>query len=160
MIYTRPALIEDARWVGTHLRHDDEREMLTVHPGGDPEVLTVSAFLMSEECFAFYDTALTTPVALFGALPDPRDPAMGIVWMVGTDAIKRSPLSILRESIRWADFLTRLYPNGLHNMADSRNDLHVRWCQLAGFTIGSPVDIHGEPFVYIHRPPGAQSLNV
>lgn len=152
MILFRPAIEEDVIHVAANLREADRRELATT--GGD----VAKAFCHSTECFAVFSTAKVNPVGLVGVVPDDADPDRGIVWFVATDQLRGSQISLLRESRRWLDYLSRHYANGLYNYADSRNDAHIRWCQLTGFTFGGTVDIHGVPFVHITRYHGAPHL--
>lgn len=150
MVYARPATAEDVVHVANNLRPEDAREIAAV--GGD----LAAAFVDSAgQCFTAFSTRKVLPVALFGAVPDGD---FGTVWFVATQELRGDQMSLLRESRRWLDHLSRPFPSGLHNYADARNDLHIRWCQLTGFTMGATVDIHGVPFQYIHRPPGAPHL--
>jgi hypothetical protein len=155
MILIRPATLEDALWLSSRLRSDDRREVETA-TGRSPEEVVPESFQMSDECFTVrrvVDGKLhPDPVALFGACPNPRTPALGVVWFLGSDAVRLCALSVIRESGYWLDHLSRRYAEGLYNYADSRNSLHVRWCQLTGFTLGTPIDLNGVPFLPIHRP--------
>lgn len=152
MIYVRPATAEDIVHVATHLRADDRQEV--EHVGGS----VAEAAAYAEECYALFSTAKVLPVGLFGVTADPTCAARGIVWFLATDELRGSQFSLLRESKRWLDHLSRFFPEGLHNYADTRNTLHLRWCALTGFVTGDDRDIHGIPFRYIHRLPGAAHL--
>jgi hypothetical protein len=149
MIVIRPATHEDAVWLSSRLRSEDAREIQTA-TGREPEQVLPESFLASEMCFTirrvFEGRLLPEPVALFGVASG------GIVWFLGSDAVRLCALSIVREAPAWLDFMSRRYPGGLFNFVDSRNSLHMRWCQLTGFTFGAPADVHGVPFYYINRP--------
>lgn len=155
MIVIRPATLEDAIWLSSRLRSEDVQEIRTA-TGREPEEVLPESFRVSEECFTirrvFEGQLLPEPVALFGATPHPEAGERGIVWFLGTDRVRLCALSVVREAPLWLDYLSRRYPGGLFNFVDSRNSLHMRWCQLTGFTFGDAYDMHGVPFYYISRP--------
>lgn len=113
------------------------------------------SFQLSEECFTIRrvegEKILPDPVAIFGVCTDPTAPQKGIVWLLGTREVRLCALSLMRESALWLNHMSRRYPQGLYNYADSRNDLHIRWCQLTGFTLADAIEIGGVPFHPIHR---------
>jgi hypothetical protein len=150
MIVIRPATLEDAVWLSSRLRSEDAREVET-GTGRKPEEVLPESFQAAEECYTvrrvFEGKLRPNPVALFGVASG------GIVWFLGSDEVRLCALSIVREAPVWLDYMSRRYPGGLWNFADSRNSLHVRWCHLTGFTLGAPVPIRDVPFYYIHRPP-------
>ena len=157
MILTfRPGTLADAEWIGQHLREEDKREVETA--SGLPATTVVPmSFTMSRECYTFRlatprGTVEDNPCAIFGVSDDPKRPDMGIVWLLGTPEIRRSALSFMREAPKWIDhFLTR-YPEGIHNVVDTRNDLHIRWLLLTGFIVGDePLMVNGVPFVHAVR---------
>lgn len=152
MIYRTPSTASDAVWVGRHLRDADKREVLTVDPDRTPVEVVVGAFLSSAECFTLWSSDLPSPIGLFGCLPDPLNAGFGIVWFLGTEDIRGKGLRILRVCRPWLDAWCHDFPRGIHNIADSRNDLHIRWCELAGFTVRRDIlDLRGTAFYYIHR---------
>lgn len=161
MIVIRPSALADAEWVGEHLRDADAQEVQTA-TGANPLVAVLRAFAISSECFSIFRSergrVMGTPCALFGVVPDLGNAGYGVVWLLATDDIRGAGISLLRVADRWLDYLSRSYPKGLHNYADQRNTLHIRWCKLSGFTLGALHDIGGFPFQYIHRPSGAPQL--
>lgn len=152
MIYRTTTTVSDAVWVGRHLRDEDKQELLTIDPDRPPVEAVVNSFLSSAECFTLRSSELPSPIGLFGCLPDPVHQGFGVVWFLGTPEIRGKGLRILRVCKPWLDEWCRDFPNGIHNIADSRNDLHIRWCQLAGFTVRRDIlDLRGTAFTYIHR---------
>lgn len=156
MIVIRPATREDALWLSSRLRSEDHQEIVTA-TGKSPEEILPLSFAMSEECYTARRVVdgrvAVNPVAIFGVTPCPVYPGhKGIVWFLGTDEVRLCALSVLRESGAWLNHMSRRYSQGLYNFADKRNSLHVRWCQLTGFTLEKPVLIGGHPFYPIHRP--------
>lgn len=156
MIVIRPSTLVHAEWVGEHLRDADNTEVRTASDL-KPSLSVLRAFALSSECFSIFRAergrVSDRPCALFGVVPDTQRDGYGLVWFVATDDIKGAGISLLRESEGWLDYMTRSFPNGLHNFADMRNTLHIRWCVLSGFKVTrEPVNIGGFPFQYIHRP--------
>ena len=154
MIVTRPATREDAIWLSSRLRSEDVQEIETA-TGRSPCEILPESFHRSTNCFTirrvFEGKLLPEPVALFGAAPSPSD-GQGLVWFLAHDVVRLCALSVVREAPLWLDYLSLPYPRGLINFADKRNSLHVRWCQLTGFTLSDPIDINGHPFYPIYRP--------
>lgn len=157
MIYVRPCLRSDAAEVGAHLRAEDAEECRAAS-GLEPLPCTLRAFDASREAYSIFvgrDRLEKTAAAVFGVVDDGE---AGVVWLLATDAIRGHALSIVTQANTWLDHIARHYPAGLHSLADKRNSLHIRWCQLTGFTLGENVEVRGLPFTYIHRPQGATSL--
>lgn len=73
------------------------------------------------------------PIAMFGAVPSPV-PGAGIMWMLGTDGIKRNARDIARHSRPHLDRLNQTYPY-LWNYVDARNVTSRRWLEWAGCRI-------------------------
>lgn len=150
MILIRPATMQDAEIIGTHLRPDDEREVQT--STGQPGAAVVPLALQtSREAYTVWRVIAglpRIPIAMFGVTNGTH--GSGVVWFLGTDDIRSCSLAIVRESRKWLDHMSRHYV-GLYNFADLRNDLHIRWCKLTGFTLGDTTQLNGSPFVFIHR---------
>lgn len=157
MIDVRPCLRSDAEFVGAHLRAEDAEECRAAS-GLEPLPCTLRAFDSSRECYAIYvgrDKLQSTPAAVFGVVGTGE---AGTVWLLATDAIRGHALSIVLQAPLWLDHIARHYPAGLQSLADKRNALHIRWCQVTGFTLGATVEVNGHPFKHIHRPQGATRL--
>lgn len=155
MIVFRPATLEDAVWLSSRLRSEDVREVETA-TGKHPEAIVPLSFQLSQECFAIRRVidgkVAADPVAICGVNDSATDIELGAVWFLASDEVRYCALSLLLESPLWLNHMSRRYPKGLYNYADSRNTLHVRWCQLTGFSIGEAVNVNGIAFHTIHRP--------
>lgn len=156
MILTiRPATLADTEWVSKHLRDEDRREVETAS-GRSAQDVVLESFRLSAECYTIrlQDTSGRideNPAVIFGVSKDPSRPGVGVMWLLGTPAMRRGALSIMREAPKWLDHFNRRYPNGIHNVVDTRNDLHIRWLMLTGFHFGITIDIQGVPFVHVMR---------
>jgi hypothetical protein len=76
-------------------------------------------------------------VMAFGLGPKPLDgePAYGI-WMLSTPLLEDFPRQVAREARAWIDQFKGRYGT-LWNIAHAGNELHVRWVDWLGFSIGS-----------------------
>jgi hypothetical protein len=76
-------------------------------------------------------------VMAFGVGPKPLDgePAYGI-WMLSTPLLEDFPRQVAREARGWIDRFKGRYGT-LWNIAHAGNELHVRWIDWLGFSIGS-----------------------
>lgn len=150
MIHVRPATWDDAKWVGDHLRDEDEDEVQVV--SGLPGAIRVpQAFNLSLMTFAAFPQGEDEPVALFGVSADEDNPGWGLVWLLATPEVRRVAKSVLKEAPRWIEFFEGFCPEGLHNLAAAWNHLHLRWTDACGFTRGDIVDVNDRPFVHIYR---------
>lgn len=156
MILTmRPALLSDAEGIAVRLRPEDKREVETATGLPAAEVVPLS-FQLSVEAYAMRLTNQQgkiedDPTALFGVCGDPHEPERGVLWMVASSEIVRAPISFLREARHWLDHFSRLYPAGLHALADSRNGLHLRWLRLLSFQEIGTVSVRGHEFVHVFK---------
>lgn len=152
ILTTRPALRADAEWISTRLRPEDKAEVETITGLPATEVVPFS-FDLSSEAYTFRLAsgrlaAQKDPAVLFGVCDDPTSPGKGVMWLVATPEITLAPLSVLRECRYWCEHFRRRYQGGLQNLIDTRNDLHVRWLKLLGFTMGDIYTINGQTFVH------------
>lgn len=81
------------------------------------------------------------PIAAFGAAPHGL-PGVGVVWMLGTDGIKRESYSIARKTRQYFDELNGAYFL-LWNFIDARNTTSMRWLRWGGFQLLEEHPEHG-----------------
>jgi hypothetical protein len=140
------AQAEHALGLAARLRWEDWREVEEGTGLPCPVALRQSIRLSAESWVARLPDG--TPVAVFGVARDvARDG--GVVWMLCTRAVERCPLVVLKEARRFIARWLREY-RYLHNAADYRNALHIRWVQQLGFTLGHLVERRGLPFQTFH----------
>lgn len=156
MIVIRPARLCDAEYLSTRLRDEDAREVET--STGQPAASVVPlSFSTSRESYAvFYiepsGAVWQDPIGIFGVCDEStHGRSYGVVWFLGTKDIARAPFSIVRESKHWLDYMSRHYSKGLIALADTRNDLHIRWCKRTGFQEISRLPHGGVEFALILR---------
>lgn len=155
MILTiRPAVRDDAVWIGQNLRDEDRREVETAS-GRPVEQVLLEAFYVSRQCYTIRLNLAGAidehPAAIFGVSDDPNTPGLGVMWLLATERIRNGALAVLREAPKWLDHFNLMYTTGIHNYVDTRNSLHIRWLMLTGFTFEEARMINGVPFVHAFR---------
>jgi hypothetical protein len=151
------ATLEDVRAMSSRLRPEDAREIET-GCGLAPDKGLELSFLLSVQCYVIRPTEDAEPVAIFGVGPDAFNREKGIVWMLATTDVSKHALGVIEVSRQALDYFLTLYPRGLHNLADARNTLHIRWCQLMGFTLGETKEVRGQDFIHINYRSKAQCV--
>lgn len=136
----RPARAEDAGRLAPVLRAADLRE-IQANLGEDPRLVLARSLAISDPCYAAVDER-DQPMALFGAAPDLRDADVGMVWLLGSDALAAHAFSVARHSRAWVGTLQQRY-RVLWNRVDSRNDVHIRWLRWCGFTVVKLIQHYG-----------------
>lgn len=157
MIEIVAVLPADLEYVAKNLRKEDAREIETSTGMTDMvEAMLLSAKL-SREVFAvcpILDDVQSEPVAIFGVTDDPRAPNTGICWLLATPMLLVTSRDIIKEAPkrlhRWID---NRYTNGLHNVIDKRNTMHVEWCRRVGFRFVGVRMLNGFPFLHAYLPP-------
>lgn len=142
MLKVRKARPEDAAYLAANLRKDDINE-LRATGSTDIERTICEGIEWSEECYVAVD-GNDNPEIVFGVVAT-EDAIFGSVWMLGTDAIEKHWVQVLRETREW---LTKLFGNFriVGNSVWSGNALHIRWLQWAGFTFLREIEHNGNQF--------------
>ncbi len=146
----RPASREEAIWFSSRLRSEDRREIETAS-GQGPETILPLSFDLSDECYTIRIDPHGDPVAIYGMVPDTsheQKEGIGVIWLLATPEVRRASLALLREVPHWLNAWALKYPNGIHNIVDSRNQLHVRWLKLMGFQITHEIELRGVTFYH------------
>lgn len=145
----RPFKAEDAEFIIDNMREDDRKE-LEAH-GFTP----AKGILLSIENSTYLYTGVDkdgNPAFILGAWkqPDRKD---AIIWLLGTDAIDREPLTFLRASRETVqDLFAITGAEILHNYVWSGNTTHIKWLRWLGFTIlNESPDFIGFHLFYKHR---------
>jgi hypothetical protein len=123
-----------------------DRKEIWASSGKPPEEVLPLSFRISEQCYTIRGRDNTNPIAMFGVVDGTIHPEhfrTGIIWMLGTDEIKREAISICRGLRPWVGKLGEDY-SILWNLVWNANKLHLRWIRWLGFTIEPPIK-HG-PF--------------
>lgn len=163
MIQFREAQRGEAIWLSSRLRPEDIREIETT-TGKAPEVTVPLSFDVSTKCYTirYSNNGVVEryPLAICGVADDPQDDLMGIVWMLATPRIQKVWLALMKVADTWLDRLSEDYPEGLHNIVDARNMLHIRWLQKTGFRSLGTVTVNGYKFIHAARFNGVTKVSV
>ena len=73
-------------------------------------------------------------IAIFGICPDPDDKGNGIIWLLGTEHIKKHSKSFLKSSKKEFMSIMSNYKTAT-NLIHKDNDLHLRWVKWLGFEV-------------------------
>lgn len=123
-----------AQWLehlAINMRDQDLQEIRAMSRLSPLEAL-ITSYNLSTHAFFVLDKE-ADPIAIFGAAPHPL-PDVGIVWMLGTDGIKKEAIGIGRRSRESFETLNEAYPL-LWNYIDARNTISLKWLRWGGFEI-------------------------
>lgn len=136
---------EDVRRIAAGMRAADAREVARAG-ARDPLSAVAESVAASTLCWvAEVDGELC---AVFGVAPiNGMLSASGAPWMLGTDALDRHSVSLMRTCRPYIAQMRSLYPH-LLNYVDAENVRSVRWLRRLGFEIhpAVPFGVGGEPF--------------
>jgi hypothetical protein len=141
MKYHRPIQAGDVHYLADNLRIPDREEI---------EAFKLDPLSGLESSVNVSDKVLTlvepdgTPAALLGTTPHHK------VWLLGTDAIERHPITFLRHSKEVLEELFAGHPF-LWNFVLKSNTLHIKWLQWLGFDLLPEVTWVGSKFYGFHK---------
>lgn len=128
--------------IAQNMRDQDRAEVETSSAIPPRDALAVS-LAISSHGYAVLESD-GSPCAFFGAAPSAL-PEIGVVWMLGTDGIRREARGIARRTRHYFNTLNAAYPV-LWNYIDSRNTVSLRWLRWGGFELLKDVEIGGHQF--------------
>lgn len=128
--------------IAENLRPEDRRELETAT--GRTAVEAVFRSLAVSE-IAYVSRYKGEPHAVFGVAPS------GVVWMVGTKAIEKAPMSTYKAAKEIIHGLLENHYETLWNHVDCRNELHIKWLKALGFNFGSVRYVNGMPFQFFSK---------
>ena len=126
--HLRVATKEDCHYLSTRLRKDDYQEIKAMT--GLPALQSLLMGLKVSDVPMVICNDENEPVAMLGVAPQGL---LGLIWMVGTEDLKRISLSFLRNSKEVCNVMKKDYKI-LYNYVDARNTLHITWLKWMGFT--------------------------
>ena len=141
----RSANREEAIWLSSRLRPEDRLEVETA-TGKPVEEALLQSLAISAECYTIRFDNKRDPVAIFGV--GPRHSSFGVPWLLATPDIARGAIAICREAPIWLERWVKQYPAGLVNIADVRNNLHLRWLIRVGCALWHTVKRNGHEFIF------------
>ena len=129
--HVRAATMEDVKFLGSRLRHEDEREVkASLYPNG--AIALAEGLEISEECYVALRPDTGEPAVMFGVVRG----AVGYwstVWLMGTEDIRTYWKVFAQGSKECVAYLSEKY-GAIGNWVDVRNTVHVRWLKWCGFT--------------------------
>ena len=120
--YIKTCTPELALSVGLNLRYEDRRETEQTS-GLSAEASIIESYYNST--FSVYFTVPNGKAAgVAGVTPQ------NVIWMLCTDDSSESPIAFVRKARSWVNSLSNPY---LMNVADMRNESHIKLLKLLGF---------------------------
>ena len=127
--FHRATQLHDVCELAPNLRSEDKREVNTL--GKTPEQSLLTGYLLGRVCRSIINN-YGQVVGMYGVVP--ADSKTGLVWMLGSDKLKKIKRPFLRESRTEVEGMNTLFPH-LWNIIDSRNEMHLKWIKWCGFKI-------------------------
>jgi len=127
--FHRATQLHDICELAPNLRSEDKREVNTL--GKTSEQALLSGYLFGKVCRSIINN-YGQVVGMYGVVP--ADDKTGLVWMLGSDKLKKIKIPFLKESRTEVEKMNILLPH-LWNIIDSRNELHLKWIKWCGFKI-------------------------
>ena len=120
----KPCTPEFALSVGQNLRWEDQREVEET-TGLCAAAATIESYYGSAYGQSVYfENPYGKAAGVAGVTPQ------NIIWMLCTEDSSESPMAFVREARRWVNSLPNPY---LMNVADMRNESHIKLLKLLGF---------------------------
>ena len=127
--FHRATQLHDVCELAPNLRSEDKREVNTLGKTSEQSLLT--GYLLGRVCRSIINN-YGQVVGMYGVVP--ADDKTGLVWMLGSDKLKKIKIPFLKESRTEVEGMNTLFPH-LWNIIDSRNELHLKWIKWCGFKI-------------------------
>lgn len=145
MNLVRPSTLEDCRFVADNMRTEDIAESWAASRLSPYDALCLSRN-SSPVCLTLIEPDTGNPAALLGVNVE-ADPMFGAIWLLGTPAIERFPITFLRHC---KPMLSQLYDEtrceAFYNYTHKPNSVHHRWLKWLGFIFIREVIINDESF--------------
>lgn len=136
----RDATFDDISYVAKNMRVEDVEEC----KAGGLTPLDALTLSYTDRLVAY--TLLTpdtfTPAAILGVNASPFSDKLGLIWMLGTDAIKTHKFTFLRGCEQYVRHLFDVTDRDcLYNYSYHGNPLHHQWLRWLGFTFIRKVEL-------------------
>lgn len=133
--------------LSVNMRLADRRELAAVGSNPVKALRDGLAYSDPDMCWAMLIDG--EPAIMWGAAPMFRHSLeVGIVWMLGSDALTRAPRAVWETSVEYVGRMSDRYTM-LTNYVDDRNVVSARWLERLGFVaVGHCPDygVEGVPF--------------
>lgn len=126
--YLRVATQEDCHYLSTRLRKEDYQEIKAMT--GMSALNSLLIGLSSSDVPMVICNKDNKPIAMLGVVPQGQ---LGLIWMVGSNDLKKISLSFIRNCKEVCVVMKSKYKL-LYNFVDARNTLHINWLKWMGFT--------------------------
>ncbi|NJL06859.1 MAG: DUF2833 domain-containing protein [Methylacidiphilales bacterium] len=138
-----PAKRRHIRAVARRMRRADVAEVRAAS-GLSPRRALAASLSKSGACF----TALVNgrPEVMFGVGDANVLAGIGVVWLLGTDAVDRHYRMFLRLSLEWKPKLLSRH-SVLANFVSEDNAVSLRWLRWLGAEFGDPIKRRGTHFI-------------
>lgn len=143
MVKIRISEEKDAFNLAPRLREEDKLEIRSIftEEQKSTEEVILDSIKSSIPCVSVEENG--DVIMIFGA-SDYGDKECGLVWLLGSDRVKRLWIPFLRQSHYWSDALFSISKKRLlFNRVCSKNDLHIRWIKWLGYTFVQRLDNYG-----------------
>lgn len=136
----RNATLDDIAFVANYMRVEDVEEC----KAGGLTPFDALALSYKERLLAY--TLLTpdthSPAAILGVNESPISENLGIIWMLGTDAIRKHRFTFLRGCEQYVNLLFDVTGRDcFYNYTYHANALHHQWLKWLGFTFIRKVEL-------------------
>jgi hypothetical protein len=132
----------DALYVAANLQPDDLRECNGL--GLDPLKAVPESVLFSENPVTFWNP----DGMICGVAGVSRTDALsGKIWMLTTPHVRPYPKLFFKEAKKWVDQQTSF--SLLHNIADPRNQMHMKLLHMLGFKKLAYVSVGPQSLTYV-----------
>jgi hypothetical protein len=124
------------KYLADNLRQADIDEV-EASSGYPPLDALSTSLALSEKAFFVFDSE-GSPAAVFGVSPH-ACPGIGIVWMLGTESIRKEAFGIARQTKPYLDEIGKDYIV-LWNNVHAANTVSRRWLRWSGFIEQGPAN--------------------
>lgn len=136
------ATIDHVTLLATNMRFEDRREVEADGEGA------MQALVRSYRSATICRAAVTEDgqvICIWGLSPYSLMSGTGCIWLLGSDLVKKIPVSFVKDSIRQVSEMLKICPE-LSNWVDSRYTQACNWLERLGFKQENEKDLNGIPF--------------
>jgi hypothetical protein len=139
----QPTTLSDIEYVATNLQEADRREIEGL--GFTDMFLALSlSSSHSDPAITFWNN--TNNICGIAGVSR-TDAHCGAIWMMTTPDVRAYPRQFLQEARKWVDQQTSF--DVLHNIADPRNNMHMKLLHLLGFKKLGYVRVGPDQLTYV-----------
>ena len=146
LLAVRDSTMKDAFDMAPHMRESDKQEIWASNHIS-PENALVGGVINSVVCLTAEMNE--KPIIMGGIVPQSLLGHTAIIWVLGTDDMKKIAKTFLKTSRSYIDHMLEFYPY-LFNYIDVRNKESLLWLKYCGaeFSLTVPYGVEQKPFRY------------